>query len=49
MNIILTGGTGYIGSHTAVVLCEPGYKAVLFVKLSKSSVKFLTVFTLSRV
>ncbi|MDR1448294.1 MAG: UDP-glucose 4-epimerase GalE [Candidatus Ancillula sp.] len=25
VNILITGGTGYIGSHTAVLLCEAGY------------------------
>jgi len=29
MNILLTGGTGYIGSHTAVVLSLAGHKVVL--------------------
>jgi UDP-glucose 4-epimerase len=29
VNILLTGGTGYIGSHTAVVLSQKGYKVVL--------------------
>lgn len=29
MNILLTGGTGYIGSHTAVVLSQVGHKVVL--------------------
>lgn len=29
MNILLTGGAGYIGSHTAVVLSEAGYEVVL--------------------
>lgn len=37
MNILLTGGTGYIGSHTAVVLVEAGHKVVLFDNLSNSS------------
>lgn len=36
MNILLTGGTGYIGSHTAVVLVEAGHKVVLFDNLSNS-------------
>jgi len=30
MNILLTGGTGYIGSHTAVALAEAGHQVVLF-------------------
>jgi UDP-glucose 4-epimerase len=29
MNILLTGGAGYIGSHSAVVLSEAGHKVVL--------------------
>ena len=29
MNILLTGGVGYIGSHTAVVLAQAGYSVVL--------------------
>jgi len=36
VNILLTGGTGYIGSHTAVVLIEAGHKVVLFDNLSNS-------------
>jgi len=36
MNILLTGGTGYIGSHTAVVFVEAGHKAVIFDNLSNS-------------
>ncbi len=36
MNILLTGGTGYIGSHTAVVLIEAGHNVVLFDNLSNS-------------
>ena len=37
MNILLTGGTGYIGSHTAVVLSGLGHNVVLFDNLSNSS------------
>lgn len=37
MNILLTGGTGYIGSHTAVVLAQAGHKIILFDNLSNSS------------
>ena len=29
MNILLTGGAGYIGSHTAVVLSQAGHEVVL--------------------
>jgi UDP-glucose 4-epimerase len=36
MNILLTGGTGYIGSHTAVVLAQAGHHVVLFDNFSNS-------------
>ena len=36
MNILLTGGAGYIGSHTAVVLARAGHNVVLFDNLSNS-------------
>ena len=29
MNILVTGGAGYIGSHTCVELMESGYDVVL--------------------
>ena len=37
MNVLLTGGTGYIGSHTAAVLSELGNQVVLYDNLSNSS------------
>ncbi len=37
MNILLTGGAGYISSHTAVVLATAGHHIVLFDNLSNSS------------
>jgi len=37
MNVLLTGGTGYIGSHTAVVLLQLGHRVVLYDNLSNSS------------
>ncbi|QKM64029.1 UDP-glucose 4-epimerase GalE [Polynucleobacter tropicus] len=37
MNILLTGGTGYIGSHNAVVLAQAGHEAILFDNLCNSS------------
>lgn len=36
MTILLTGGTGYIGSHTAVTLLEAGRQVVLLDNLSNS-------------
>jgi UDP-glucose 4-epimerase len=38
MNVLLTGGMGYIGSHTAVILAEAGYEVVLYDNLCNSSV-----------
>ncbi len=35
--IIVTGGTGYIGSHTAVVLIESGFDVVVMDNLSNST------------
>lgn len=37
MSILLTGGTGFIGSHTAVELINAGYDVVLADNLSNSS------------
>lgn len=36
MSVLLTGGTGYIGSHTAVELLDAGYDVVLADDLSNS-------------
>ena len=36
MNVLLTGGTGFIGSHTAVCLTEAGHTPVLYDNLSNS-------------
>jgi UDP-glucose 4-epimerase len=41
MNILLTGGAGYIGSHTAVVLSQAGHEVVLLDNLSNSSCSVL--------
>jgi UDP-glucose 4-epimerase len=37
VNILLTGGTGYIASHTAVILTNAGHKVVLFDNLVNSN------------
>ena len=39
--ILVTGGTGFIGSHTAVELIEAGYKVVIGEKLSNSKIEGL--------
>lgn len=36
MKVLLTGGTGYIGSHTAVTLLEQGHEVLLFDNLCNS-------------
>jgi UDP-glucose 4-epimerase len=36
LRILLTGGTGYIGSHTAVTLIKAGHEVTLFDNLSNS-------------
>lgn len=36
MNILLTGGLGYIGSHTAVTLLQHGYDVLVIDNLSNS-------------
>jgi len=37
MNILLTGGAGYIGSHTAISLTQAGHFIVVYDNLSNSS------------
>lgn len=39
--ILVTGGTGFIGSHTAVELIEAGYKVVIVDNLSNSKIEVL--------
>jgi UDP-glucose 4-epimerase len=39
--ILVTGGAGYIGSHTVVALEKAGYRAVILDNLSNSNVKVL--------
>lgn len=41
-NILITGGAGYIGSHTLIKLIENGYTPVVFDNLINSSTKALT-------
>jgi UDP-glucose 4-epimerase len=40
-NILITGGAGYIGSHTALELLNQGYQVTVFDNLSNSSVESL--------
>ncbi len=39
--ILVTGGTGFIGSHTTVELIEAGYKVVIVDNLSNSNIQVL--------
>ena len=41
MNILVTGGAGYIGSHTCVELLESGYDVVIIDNLCNSNPKSL--------
>lgn len=41
MNILVTGGTGYIGSHTVVKLIEAGHQAIIVDNLINSSEEVL--------
>lgn len=41
MTILVTGGTGFIGSHTAVSLIEAGYDVVILDNLCNSSINIL--------
>lgn len=41
MNILVTGGAGYIGSHTAVELLNAGHNVVVVDNLSNSSIESL--------
>lgn len=41
MTLLVTGGTGYIGSHTVLQLIEGGYEVVVLDNLSNSSIESL--------
>ena len=37
MKILVTGGAGYIGSHTVILLIEAGHEVVVFDNFSNAS------------
>ena len=39
--VLVTGGTGYIGSHTSVELIEAGYEVIIIDNLINSSIEVL--------
>ena len=39
MKILVTGGTGYIGSHTVVELQKKGFEVIIADNLSNSSIR----------
>ena len=41
MNILLTGGAGYIGSNVALALIRDGYEVVILDNLSNSSIQVI--------
>ena len=41
MKVLLTGGAGYIGSHTAVEMIEAGYEVVIADNFDNSSPKVI--------
>ena len=41
MSVLLTGGAGFIGSHTAVAMIEAGYDVIIADDLSNSSLKVI--------
>lgn len=41
VKVLVTGGTGYIGSHTVVALIEAGYEVIIVDDLSNSSIDVL--------
>lgn len=41
MKILVTGGLGYIGSHTAVALQQAGFEVLIIDNMSNSSIEVL--------
>ena len=43
MNVLLTGGAGYIGSHTYIELINAGFTPIIVDNLYNSSIKIFRV------
>ena len=43
MSVLVTGGTGYIGSHTCVELLDAGYDVIVIDNLSNSKKEVIDV------
>ena len=43
MAILVTGGAGYIGSHTVIELIENGYEVIIGDNLCNSKIKVLDI------
>ena len=41
MKVLVTGGLGYIGSHTVVELIQKGYEVIIGDNLSNSSIEII--------
>ena len=39
MNILLTGGLGYIGTHLTALLCQAGHEIIIVDNLSNSNIR----------
>ena len=47
MNVLVTGGAGYIGSHTCVALLEAGYNVIVADNLSNSRIE--TIYSIKEI
>ena len=45
MNILVTGGAGYIGSHTSVLAMQKKYNVVIFDNLINSGIEVISKIT----
>ena len=48
MNVLLTGGAGFIGSHVIIALIDAGYNPIIYDNLSNSSIKIIESLSILR-